>query len=425
MTNIGDILTGSPFVQGGLTLMIAGWAGYQLRALPGRLTGACRGVITREIQVRESSPLYDAWLGMLTDGALRPGGPRTLEVRTTTDDYDEQAATAGFAAGASSFWSRVLGKYCQVSVGREEAASGGSDLVRRFIIRIEVFFATTDDLAALMRAAKDRANVIEHRQLVDICNKYGARSTLVLPRRESETLCLPRGMFESIANRLSEFTTSREDYERVGIPWRFGVLFYGSPGTGKTSLAHALASHLRRHLAVISLSDLRSDEELMSSFEGVRDESIVLIEDVDCAFRKRENKETEGITFSGFLNCIDGVVAPNNGRILVMSTNHVDRLDPALIRPGRIDVRIETPLLSRTTATDYVDRLFAHVPTRHQVVAEVMTHASPTPAMLINRMMRENWRRTNTTPESPAEGDTFNVGRSIRKRHYGAFGGRR
>ncbi len=76
-----------------------------------------------------------------------------------------------------------------------------------------------------------------------------------------------------------------------------------------------------------------------------------------------------------------------------MSTNHLERLDPALIRPGRIDLQVEVPLLSRQDASDYADRIFPHVATRHDVVDAVMAAERPTPAILINRLTQQRWHR--------------------------------
>lgn len=392
MTQIEEMLQGSPLVGGGLTLMIAGWVGYQLRALPLRLYGAVRRIATRVIEVRERSPLYEAWLGLVTDGALRRGGPRTLEVRATPSRFDEQSPSVNYAAGEESFWARVCGKLCRVSIDRE-ASNNPHELVRRFVITVEVLFGTRADLGRMLDAAKARADTTADRQLVELCNRYGVSQSQLIPLRSPDTLCLPGELYERVASRVREFVASRVEYERVGIPWRFGILLHGAPGTGKTSLAHTLASQLGLRLAVIPLADLRSDEDLVNAFEGVCGQAIVLIEDVDCAFRQRKQADADGITFSGLLNCIDGVIAPHNGRILIMSTNHIDQLDPALIRPGRVDLRIELPLLDRATAVAYVDRLFGYMAERHALVEETLREENPTPAALINRLMQYDWRR--------------------------------
>ncbi len=391
---INNLFQRVPLVEGGLMLMLAGWLGYQARELPLRLLELLRGWTTRVVQIRETSPLFEAWLALLTESAVRRGGPRTLEVRACRNDRGDEGVNARFAAGTDAFWARFCDRWCRVCVFREQGTADANDLSRKLLIHMEVVLGTAGDLERMMRAAKARADAGTERQWVDICNKYGSRTRLALPRRAMETLCLPREFFAPIESRVREFLDGRKDYERAGIPWRFGVLLHGAPGTGKTSIAHVLASTLQRRLAVIPLADLRSDEDMVSAFDAVVDPSIVLIEDVDCAFIKRNNEDAEGITFSGFLNCIDGMLAPHNGRILIMTTNHVDRLDPALIRPGRIDLRVEVPRLTRDAAIDYVDRVFPHMPTRHEIVDRIMREPAPTPAALINHLMTAGWRRS-------------------------------
>src|SRR4029079_10034479 len=93
---------------------------------------------------------------------------------------------------------------------------------------------------------------------------------------------------------------------------------------------------------VLMLSDPdMNDNRIADLLAKVPDHNILLLEDIDCAFarRKRTNGKEGGLTFSGLLNAIDGVASPE-GRIIMMTTNHLQRLDPALIRPGRADVRL-------------------------------------------------------------------------------------
>lgn len=390
---IDKLIAQSPLVQGGLALMVAGWLGYQMRSLPERAWSFVRWWMTRVVQVRETHPHYEQWLSLLTEHAVRRDGPRTLEVRA---NWEEGRAMSRLSAGTDNFWARVHGTWCHVHVQREDAPGKMAVQQQRFIIQVEMLWSTRRDVERMTAEVARRAAVIEPKQLVDLYDRHGGSTTVKIPKREAYTLCLPRGMFESVEQRLREFCSAREQYEWAGIPWRFGVLLYGEPGTGKTSLAHALASRLGMRIAVVPLADFGSDHEMVDVFRSVEEQAVVLIEDVDCAFRQRDEggEAAAGVSFSGFLNCIDGVMAPQNGRILVMTTNHVDRLDPALIRPGRIDLRIEVPTLGRQEASDYADRVFPHVAARHDVVSEVMALEKPTPAVLINRLTRERWHRS-------------------------------
>lgn len=102
---------------------------------------------------------------------------------------------------------------------------------------------------------------------------------------------------------------SGEWYEQHSIPYKRGYLLYGPPGTGKTSTISALASLLKRNVCRINLVANRlTDDSLHCAITNVRENSIVVMEDVDCLFGKmREKKEEFHVTFSGFLNAIDGL----------------------------------------------------------------------------------------------------------------------
>lgn len=147
-------------------------------------------------------------------------------------------------------------------------------------------------------------------------------------------------------------------YASRGIPYRRGYLFYGPPGTGKTSLAVGLAGEFKLGVYVVSLSGKSmNDDTLIELLGSMPRRSILLFEDIDVAFPNRSTQVTQssangstepasGVTSSGLLNALDGVAA-QEGRIVILTTNFVERLDSALIRPGRVDRKIAFTVATR------------------------------------------------------------------------------
>ncbi|CAH0046590.1 unnamed protein product [Clonostachys solani] len=146
-------------------------------------------------------------------------------------------------------------------------------------------------------------------------------------------------------------------YTQRALPYRRGYLLYGPPGTGKSSLSLAMAGELDLDVYVINVPDC-SNTILKNLFETLPETCIVLLEDIDAVGVSRtadpENAEdvaptrvsrrTRGsVTLSGLLNTLDGVTS-QDGRMVVMTTNHREDLDEALIRPGRVDMQIELPV---------------------------------------------------------------------------------
>jgi hypothetical protein len=154
--------------------------------------------------------------------------------------------------------------------------------------------------------------------------------------------------------------------------------FAGDPGCGKSSLVTALAGELRLPIVLVPLNSRQmSDRSLLDTLTASPKDSIILIEDVDCAFGSRESKSTNGairyngqvyispapggmgVTLSGLLNALDGVAA-QEGRLVFMTTNHRDQLDQALIRPGRVDVEVCLENASKHGAGELFDQFYGN-----------------------------------------------------------------
>lgn len=163
--------------------------------------------------------------------------------------------------------------------------------------------------------------------------------------RGLESVMLPPGEKERLLRDLGRFLDSRERYRRLGVPHHRGYLFHGPPGTGKTSLASALGDHFGLALFNVDLGEL-NDRSLKAAVRAVPARSIILFEDIDAmrAGHSREDtppdkRPTSGVSLAGLLNVLDGFHAPQEA-VFVMTSNHSERLDAALVRPGRIDYRL-------------------------------------------------------------------------------------
>lgn len=163
-------------------------------------------------------------------------------------------------------------------------------------------------------------------------------------KRPLSSVILDTGLKESLVADITDFLASSSWYHSRGIPYRRGYLLHGPPGSGKSSLVTAIAGHLDYSICILNLSERGlTDDRLNHLLTNLPERSIALLEDVDAAFARGSRVQTgedgyrgANVTFSGLLNALDGV-ASGEERIVVLTTNHRGRLDPALVRPGRVD----------------------------------------------------------------------------------------
>jgi chaperone BCS1 len=216
-----------------------------------------------------------------------------------------------------------------------------------------------------------KAMEVRNRQRKLYTNSASNWSHVVLKHPASfQTLAMDPEKKKEIIADLIAFSKAEEFYERVGRAWKRGYLLYGPPGTGKSTMIAAMANLLGYDLYDLELTSVKNNTDLRKLLMEVRSKSIIVIEDIDCSLdltgqRKRkksekdeaedqqkdpkqklekEEKNTEAsqVTLSGLLNFIDGLWSACGGeRLIVFTTNYVEKLDPALIRSGRMDKHIE------------------------------------------------------------------------------------
>jgi len=174
---------------------------------------------------------------------------------------------------------------------------------------------------------------------------------------------LPAGQVEELVADIQNFLGREAEYNRLGQPWHRGYLLWGPPGTGKTSVAKALANHLSLDLWWAPLGDLDKDESLLSIVANVKERSVLLLEDLDTlrAATRRDNESHE-LSMSALLNALDGVATPH-GLITIITSNRPDVLDEAVTRPGRIDRKVEITYVVPEQATRLFELFYQQPPT--------------------------------------------------------------
>jgi chaperone BCS1 len=347
-----SMLTGqNQFASGGLLLMIIGGISVWLRAVPARVWGWIVGQTTMTITVKDD----DAAFGWVKEWFVEQrflNRTRRLDLDTTV--RNERIA---MIPAPGKHW------FCYHR--------------RPF----EVWFSRTENthertgrrLESLKFRTFGRNRVFVERFVEDVvrCHvkRQGVQSYLYVyndgwdyvegysPRGMASVILQP-GEKEHLLEDVAQFKKSKQRYEQLGVPYHRGYLFHGLPGTGKTSLVSALGAYFGLSIYVVNLAEF-NDRSLMSAVNQIPANSVLLFEDIDCmrgsqsraglgcetgnngaaTISTKENASANNVTLSGLLNVLDGFHAPS-AVLFVMTTNHVEKLDPALLRAGRIDYRL-------------------------------------------------------------------------------------
>ncbi|CAN6864408.1 unnamed protein product [Brassica oleracea var. botrytis] len=222
-----------------------------------------------------------------------------------------------------------------------------------------------------------------------------------------ETMAMEDELKRDVITDLDRFIRRKDFYKRVGKAWKRGYLLYGPPGTGKSSLVAAMANYLKFDVYDLQLASVMRDSDLRRLLLATRNRSILVIEDIDCAVdlpnRVEQQQPGEGknrgesqgpLTLSGLLNFIDGLWSScGDERIIIFTTNHKDRLDPALLRPGRMDMHIYMGHCTfqgfKTLASNYLCLNDTTMPHRlYPEIERLMEGGVITPAQVAEELMK-------------------------------------
>ncbi|KAK2040174.1 putative mitochondrial chaperone BCS1 [Colletotrichum somersetense] len=374
-----DALFNNPLFAGGIGLASLGAAAAFARKGVVVAAGAARRRLLVNVEISKQDPAYPwilAWLSQPRAPAgfvaSRITRIHNLSVSTTTSSPQRGAAGP---TNAHFFLQPGYGRHivkhggAYIAVNREKHSTANMNTGEPHeIVQLTTLWAhrhVFEDIFGEAHALAAKAN--EGKTVV-----YAARGMEWAPlgdprkKRPLGSVILDEGVKEGIVDDVKDFLSRQQWYVDRGIPYRRGYLLFGPPGSGKSSFIQSLAGELDFSVAMINLSEMgMTDDKLAYLLTKLPRRSILLLEDADSAFVNRRQRDADGysgasVTFSGLLNALDGLAAGEE-RIAFLTTNHIERLDPALIRPGRVDMMVRIGEATRYQAGRMWDRFYGDV----------------------------------------------------------------
>lgn len=249
--------------------------------------------------------------------------------------------------GMGISWSRFMDLL--VRVNRQKADKNSKES-----LTLTFFLVSKDEVAKRMQKYVERFKApIRERTHIELYSATlkGVDYVKAIPIRKRESVFIDEEILDYLESRIKNFMGKRKWYEDRGIPYKYAVILHGQPGTGKTTLAKYIAGWTRRRF-------ITTHPSIVPQITGLLNDSpcVCLMEDIDCDPTTLKRKETKGKAKSNYsrgpeqdadfsslgdlLNAIDGVNSAENC-IIIATTNHLAKIDPALLRKGRFDDVIE------------------------------------------------------------------------------------
>lgn len=263
---------------------------------------------------------------------------------------DDVQLKEGF--GLTGYW--IFGKF--VLVNKEYQHNPDSTLIST---TMTVYFANKKKfLKKLYENIKNVSEIYENK--ISILYDY---SLIKREKRRLNTIYINNNNGQKLLQDVKSFINGKDNYIKNNILYKRNYLLYGKPGTGKSSLILALASELNYKVRIINLSSIRGVSDLLYNLKNPEN-TFFVFEDIDAMTNILDNRENndseiitinnkETLTLSDILNILDGLYT-SEGAICIFTTNHIEKLDSAFLRDGRMDYKLELTDLDNETANKMI-----------------------------------------------------------------------
>jgi len=356
----------NPMLAGALGLYGAGIFAYFTKDLPSRFISWVKSVIHKQftISVRVSN-IETTFYNFMDWYESQGFSKKSRTLRALYNYESEQPKTYRINAGLGNHYfifNKRIFKLTRVEKDMQNSKDVKEEMVLTTYGRSRAPFDKLFDECNPDREVNNELTVFKY--------KDGWDYFYTQEEKDFDTVVLRSEIKDKLISHIETFHESKDWYIRNGIPYRTGILLQGPGGTGKTSIVKALCSKFNKRLCILSLGGM-TDSALEDAMSNLRKDSIILIEDIDAYGMKmnRDSDESENymsmLTMSGILNALDGI-AGSPGRIVIATTNHPEKLDKALTRPGRFDINMEIGYLTDETFLGMFEKFYPEFKVEHK-----------------------------------------------------------
>jgi chaperone BCS1 len=356
ITQFRDQLATNQFLVGMLTTGMLGAGAFLLRSIPARIGRVLWRLLTIEVTFRSDEPGFDLANEFVLRHVLVERLSRVFILALGKMVERDTGAARYFQPGYGNHigWYRWRLVFVHRKVERDSQSA-------QFKEEVTLTLLTRNKAAldAIAGAARDYMRVVQSADRMRVYTSGDGwwQEHARIVRRSLDTVFVPAEVKDAITGHLDRFLASEDAYLARGIPYHTGVFLSGPPGTGKSSLIHAIASRYSRSIRYLNLGSVEGDGDLISLLGTNASDSILVIEDIDVAAHaagkaRRASKpgpapvppaeagEKSPVTLSSLLNVLDGLLTPH-GLIVIATANRPDLLDVAMVRKGRFDLTLE------------------------------------------------------------------------------------
>lgn len=347
---------------------VAGTVGFYLKDVPVKLWQLIKRRFVFTATIYDNDQIFydfEAWFYKNHNETYRSVEASVSETFNFSNsglptERDNKTAEVFYKHNTGIYLIKYKGKYIYIDKTKDKLEKA-VDIKNIFLNQYTLtsWFGKSAVMGLLKQAVDERVKLASEKDVAvyahdawghwSYCNNISTKSI--------DGVIIDKSIKEKLLSDLDEFTNSEDWYNNASIMYKRGYSFTGKPGNGKTSLCMALARYTRKNLYTMDLSNFKDNEGLKESFRKLPNDCILLIEDIDASFKKREALGESKLTFSCLLNCMDGV-SYKHGLITFVTTNHPENLDPALYRKGRIDFDVEIKNPNKELVEEYIKRFY-------------------------------------------------------------------